>query len=375
VTILLTASRGASLRSGFLPRSLLVVLSVAAGCKRDEPSVATEPVYRTTAGAIALRNLEHSTELAERQGRKEELLELLLMKSQFLGQHAALDRAAALAEEDPALRPRVDGALHRFADALPALAGSRRATVLVALGRAEEALAPLEEEARKRPSFESRSALATALAALGRFEEADRAYAEALASLRSTSPFPFAWVYFSRGVMWAERAGDDARGREMYRRALEHLPEYAVANVHLAELEVETDPRAAVRRLEKVIETADDPEPLALLGELYVKSGDVERGRAAIAKAKARYEELLAKHPLAFADHAAEFFLGPGEDAERAWSLAKLDLENRETERSLALAIRAARAAGEQAEACALVARAKAKRRTGVELAGLLEGC
>jgi tetratricopeptide (TPR) repeat protein len=285
----------------------------------------------TTPGPIAIANLEHQIMLAEKRHNAELLVELSLMKSQFLGRHDALDRAEAIAANDPELRARMDRALHR-APPRDDIDGPR-----------------LAEE--------------------GRFEEADRAYGEALEKLNTTSPFPFAYLYFVRGVMWTERAGDAVRGRAMFEKALEHLPQYVAANVHVAELE--KDPRAAVRRLESVI-ASEDPEALAALGALYVRLGDA-RGAALIARAKARFEALLTKYPLAFADHAAEFYLGPGADPERAWHWAKINADNRETERSLALAIRAARATGN--DACAIVRRAKAKRRTGVELQALLTGC
>jgi hypothetical protein len=75
------------------------------------------------------------------------------------------------------------------------------------------------------------------------------------------------------------------------------------------------------------------------------------RGEREISLARQRFEWVLARHALAFADHAAEFYLGPGVDAERAWVLAQLNLANRETDRAVALAIRAAGATGRDLEA------------------------
>jgi hypothetical protein len=63
----------------------------------------------------------------------------------------------------------------------------------------------------------------------------------------------------------------------------------------------------------------------------------------------------LSRDPLAFADHAAEFYLGPGADPERAWVLAQQNLANRQTPRAAALAIKAAEASGRYADACALL--------------------
>jgi hypothetical protein len=56
---------------------------------------------------------------------------------------------------------------------------------------------------------------------------------------------------------------------------------------------------------------------------------------------------LLEKHLLAFADHGAEFYSGSGNDSQRAFELAKVNLANRPTLRAFEQAHQAAVAAGE----------------------------
>ncbi|MCY1020079.1 hypothetical protein [Pyxidicoccus sp. MSG2] len=83
--------------------------------------------------------------------------------------------------------------------------------------------------------------------------------------------------------------------------------------------------------------------------------------RSALAGAYAALADLDTALPLlAFAEHAAEFYLGPGADAERAWVLAQQNLAGRQTDRALTLALEAARATGRQREVCALAARVRA---------------
>ncbi len=60
------------------------------------------------------------------------------------------------------------------------------------------------------------------------------------------------------------------------------------------------------------------------------------------------------RHPLAFADHAAERYLGPGADPGRAWVLAPQNLAARQTTRAFALAIAAACATGRDRDAAAI---------------------
>ena len=337
--------------------------------------------HPTTAGAIAIANLDH--QIAQRHDDAG-VEDLLLARSRFLGDYDALDRAVSLAESrsltgrDLLRRAQTRSAVHRFSDALADLAAAERAgangdeiaavrsSILVATGHAGEAIPRLETDASAHPGFASRSSLATAYAAAGRIEDADRLYAAALADLETTSPFPYAWLYFARGMMWAEQAGDRRRGEAFYVQALVHLPEFAAANIHLAELETARgDLASAVVRLRRVIAASNEPEALALLGEIQVRMGDRTRGSHDIEMARLRYESLLARHRLAFADHAAEFYLGPGGDAERAWLLAKQNLANRETSRAFLLAIRAARATGRNHEACVLSADAQAHAKSG----------
>ena len=50
---------------------------------------------------------------------------------------------------------------------------------------------------------------------------------------------------------------------------------------------------------------------------------------------------LIARHPEAFADHAAEFWLAAGADPDKALQLAKMNLEVRNTPRARDLVARA----------------------------------
>jgi tetratricopeptide (TPR) repeat protein len=260
--------------------------------------------------------------------------------------------------------------VHRFADALADLAAAERAgakrdevavfraSILVAVGRAAEAIPLLEGGLVRNPGFASRSALAGAYAELGRLADADRLYVEALRDLDTTLPFPYAWIYFARGLMWVEQGRDPVRGEALFKQALTYLPEFVAANIHLAELEIARgDIQSAMPRLERVVQLSNEPEAAALLGMLHMRIGNTARGTHEIELARRRYDSLLARYPLAFADHASEFYLGPGADPERAWILAQQNFVNRQTEHAAALVIKAAEASGHHCEARALLER------------------
>jgi uncharacterized protein HemY len=314
----------------------------------------------TTSGAIALANLDHL--IAQHAATDDDAAdELWLMRARYLADYAALERGAAFADaiapDVPRLlrRARARAAVHRFGEALADLdAAARlgadsttvfrlRAPIRIAQGAADEVIAPLEAALAREPGFASASALAIAYAGAGRFADADREFQAALDALDTTSPFPYAWLSFARGTMWAEQAGDVERGARHLRRALDYLPQFVAANLHLAEIEARRGAAAAATARLEPVAAREDPEVLALLGRLHAAT-DAARGAREIEWARARFEALLARQPLAFADHAAEFYLGAGADPERAWRLASANFVERKTPRARELLERAARA-------------------------------
>ena len=76
---------------------------------------------------------------------------------------------------------------------------------------------------------------------------------------------------------------------------------------------------------------------------------EARRWRAAAAK---RYDDLISRHPEAFADHAAEFWLAAGGDPKKALALAQTNLRNRRTPRAYELVLQAALAARDMSVAC-----------------------
>ncbi len=77
-----------------------------------------------------------------------------------------------------------------------------------------------------------------------------------------------------------------------------------------------------------------------------------------MASAARRYDELTSAHPAAFADHAARFWLGPGDDPEKAHGFALANLASRPNAVAVDLALTTALATGRAREACDLADRA-----------------
>ena len=218
---------------------------------------------------------------------------------------------------------------------------AERAAIFQAVGRYDEALTFFREAVERRADFASLAALASLYADRGDVATAERFFDESRDHYRGVSPFPLAQLDFRRALMWLAQ-GDLHRARTWLGAAHRRLPAYAPAQGHLAEVEAalgETD--SAIARLRPLTITSDDPDYAAQLARILSEVGRVEEAREWRARAAARYDELLARHPEAFADHAAEFWLEAGADPHRALWLARRNLEVRQTPRAHELFTRA----------------------------------
>jgi tetratricopeptide (TPR) repeat protein len=329
-----------------------------------------------THGTIALRNLEAQIAGLEpdatlRSARVEErvrLIDLLALRGSILGSIADYERAqehAHLLVRDAAAdaaallaRARTCALFHRFGDALDDLdvaerlgaeaevVNRERAAVFQGLGRYEEAFAIREEAARRRPSFESLAALSSLCAESGDTGRALRLHADSFRRYRGVSPLPLAVLDFQIGVMWMHE-GDFDRARNHLSVALRYVPAYGPAQGHLAEVEVELGKvETAIALLVPLAVSSDDPDYAAQLARILAEAGSTDDSRYWRQLAAARYEELVALHPEAFADHAADFWLAAGADSKKGLHLARMNFAIRKTPRACALLSRAVAAGG-----------------------------
>ncbi len=346
---------------------------------------------QTTSGTVALGNLDSQINSYRAQAKRLKgsllmvapLIDLLLTRTQFIGSYDDFTEALSLATAAVAAEPdnpkahlmhaSVLGAVHRFDDAMASLTQAKKLggdvaqkveTIQLARGEQLKTVRDARQaRAKKTPNYGTLTALAAAQAALGEYEAADRTFLQALAAYNSVSPMPVAWIAFQRGVMWAEQAGRPDLAKALYQSAVERLPSYVVANVHLAEIEAEEgDVKSAIARLERIRKTTIDPEPTGYLAELLMKTRPDAAKRLA-ETAKTRYDDLLEKFPEAFADHGSEFFCGAaGNDPQRGLKLALANLKVRKNDRAYAVAIDAALAAGRNKQACELADQAGTDR-------------
>lgn len=300
------------------------------------------------------------------------LVELILKRAQYLSNVADYEKADALTTAMVAAHPNDPyahfaravslGAFHKFDDemkqldlaattkdrGLAARIPEARATVLLTLGRYDEA-----EKLMKPIDAETHSAIALTVAAvlaghMQKIDESDRLFERARQSLVDVSPFPVAWMDFQRGLM-LEARGKEAQARLYYAEAAEAIPDYVHAGVHLAATD---KPEDAIKRLEALRKVSTDPDILAGLADAYKKTKKDAQAKELVDKAKETYEQLLAKHPEAYRDHAARFYLGVGNDPKKALELAEKNATLRQTEEAIDLWMGTAAAADRKDAIC-----------------------
>lgn len=178
--------------------------------------------------------------------------------------------------------------------------------------------------------------------------DAERWFLAARRGYRGVSPFPLAVLEFQCGQAWLY-GGSPAHARSWLESATRRLPSYVPARARLAGIDGgQGDAAVAVGYLRRLALDSDDPYYEAQLADALGERGAWDEARFWRARAAAHYERLMARHPEAYADHAAEFWLTVGGDPRRAFRLARWNLALRPTPRARALVERARCRVGER---------------------------
>jgi hypothetical protein len=354
----------------------------------------------TTDGDIALINLESARRRSwsrffadpERVGVAETVVEHEQLTAQFVGDVCALDRLESLADSLAAALPssgraaliqaQVSSMTHRFTDARHYLAQAEiggaptddihllKLNVDQACGaNLDRVLDQRREIARKSGRLEHLVALGALLTDLREFIDAHQIYTQGLREYSDVSPFPPAGVCFQLGVLWGELVPepDTVRAAQWYKRAIDYLPSYMKARVHLAVIYSRSGQLSEALALLIPAVGTGDPEIFWRLSDVLARQGKFADAEAQMQAARSGFESLLERHFLAFADHGAEFYAESGIDLRRALDLACLNVANRPTMRAFEQAHAIAVSAGDVNVATELLA--EATRRCGTSAA------
>jgi tetratricopeptide (TPR) repeat protein len=367
-----------SLGAGAWAAGLLFI----AGCHTPAPAPGEMgDSLRTTDGALAAANLD--TLVAARElaiardprwaAERAVLVDLLQTRGQLFGRLDDYDRAetvaAAAVEKAPHLpeswlaRASSRLTLHRFQEALrdveqaqlrgaePDAVEALRASALLAEGETDQALVLRRHAVQRWASASNLTALAVAEMAAGDSVQAASHLDAAVRAYHDVAPFPLVFVDFQRGLM-AEEAGALERASARYRAVLRRLPGHAQASVHLAAIALLRGEVEAASSVLNALGDSDDPEVLALRADVLERRSLRAEAEVLRRQVDERYRTLVARHPEAFADHAARFLLS--RDAPRALALARLNLKVRATAAAYELALSAAGAARDEVQRCRL---------------------
>jgi tetratricopeptide (TPR) repeat protein len=333
-----------------------------------EAAILNDLCRPVTDGEIAVVNLESARRRSWDRllvdpmaaGAAERVVEEEQLTLQYRSDAEALDRLERLAnylgQVDPGsartalVQAQVASTAHRFADARGHLAQARdagaaqdevdrlRLTIDQACGaRLDEVLEVRRRDAARSNGLEDLVPLGALLADLRDFAEADQVYRRALQVYRDVSPFYLAWACFQLGMLWGELVPEPqlTRAASWYRKAIDYVPAYVKARVHLAEIHLRCGEAVAAEELLTAAMASGDPEVHWRLGEAMAAQRRLSEAEAQLAKARSGFEVLLKKHPLAFADHGAEFYAASGNDIPKALDLARTNVANRSTQRAV----------------------------------------
>src|SRR5262249_41811995 len=343
---------------------------------------------QTTDGQIPVINLESAPRPSSspffqaplRDGVAEAVVEHEQLTSQFVGDISALDRieflAAELVQADAAsartalIQAKTASMMHRFDDARLFLAraetgGASTDDVQHLLLNIDQACgANLHKVLGARRQIANRYnrvadlvALGSLLADMQDWDDADKTFRLALSGYQDVSPFPLAWVCFQLGVLWGELVAEPKRTRAAgwYQKAIDVLPSYVKARVHLAEIYLSEGRLRDAEALLRPIVAIGDPEVNWRLADVLSAQGKFDDAEVQMESARTGFEFLLDRHLLAFADHGAEFYAGSGNDCHRALHLARINVANRPTRRAFEQAYDIANSAGNTAVASELL--------------------
>lgn len=372
--------RGARFAGSLGLLALLLILSTQAIAWTEAGWPATPEAIRTTSGDTYLANLNgqinalshhpNRTTAAPMQVR---LGVLLYHRFQLEGRiddaEAALRHLTA-AQDSPGYRPSDHLALvqvlmgfHQFdaarasLDAAAAAGAPAEAVAMMqaALNRSLE-LPPVDDRPVQPGGYVAAVQVAAVQTNRGSHAAATRWLQQAQERYTDSSPYPLAWIHVQQGIAHLRR-DDLENARRFFAAAHARLPQYFLATEHLAEVELALGHAETAARLYRdVIAQNDQPAFWHGLALAEAALGNEKAAQEAAAQAASKYEALLERHPLMFADHAVDYYLDTGQP-ERALELAEINFAARQDVSAHLAMVSALMAHGREAEAEALLKR------------------
>jgi tetratricopeptide (TPR) repeat protein len=226
-----------------------------------------------------------------------------------------------------------------------------RADAAFALGDYALAESRVNDAARERPGFNIWTRRAQLATVFGRDAEAERAWAQALATCPTSDAESRAWTLLMRGIAELKQ-GQLVEARVWFERARATTASNALALEHLAETyEIAGDDATARPLLEAAIALTRDPALLMRLADMDARGNDAAAAAALRDEALAQAQALVDAGHIGHLRALATILMDLNRDLPRALALAQKDLEIRRDIGAYATLARAQRLTGDAAAA------------------------
>jgi len=342
---------------------------------------ASQQLLPTTAGELYLANVNARIEvMAGRAARKDAdsasisaYAGLLYHRFQILGRIEDARHALALVDglrnpsaADLRVRASLRSGLHRFEEALSDLSRAEaldakqddseaRRSIALATGDYARIRQLIDTAEQPAPKFGELVLRGNVAAFKGDLAAANAQFFRAQQTINDTEPYPLAWLYAQQGLTF-QRFDRCEDALPFLQAALERLPGYALALDHEGECLLRLQRLDDARKVyQQLIAQTGNPEYLGGLSLVEKQAGNIELSQQLQGKAVHEYDELLADAPKAWSEHAADYYLAAGRNAQ-ALQLARTNLANRRDVLSLILLARSANVNSDTRSACAALA-------------------
>lgn len=351
-------------------RTLLLLMAVlaTAGCKGDVRTNEENETGSRATGAPSSHSGSHARvedidnekliawmygELAKNPGSavRTRLVSVLFRRGQLRGNLAdfqeAIRHATVLIDQAPdasilKLRARAHMSLHHFAAAEADIA---RASKYAGTDPVETSLLQVDIDLSNGKYLAARDAYVKALEAkkdpgvmialanleyeLGDSAKADALFDEAAPLIPPANKTWLAWYETQRGIRHLD-SGELDLAKARFSKALEHDPRSYLAREHMAEVAGRLgNVEDARKRYEEVIAQTGAGEFLSALASIEKEAGRDAEAKALIDRAKAKFEEDLAKFPEATWQHMGDFLVEHRIELDRARDMLKKNADAR----------------------------------------------